>query len=189
MRIVGIDEVGRGSIAGPLVAAAVIINQPLDGLKDSKQLSRLQRENYSTQILKLADAYGIGWVSSAYVDQFGLSKAIRLAMSKAICQIKLPYDEVIIDGSINYLKNIKGCRAVIKADGFMAPVMAASVIAKVARDKYMIKMAKRYPGYMFESHVGYGTREHLKIVAELGLTKIHRRSFAPCQLVNQALVG
>jgi len=110
-------------------------------------------------------------------------------MTRALSQITAPYQEVIVDGQFNFLAHLKESRAIIKADSFIEPVMAASVIAKVARDNYMIKLARRYPGYLFENHVGYGTKEHLKQMSLLGLTKQHRRSFAPCRLISGASVG
>ena len=157
MVIVGIDEVGRGCWAGPLVAGAVILSTRIKGLNDSKLLNRKQRDILDGEIRLHASAIGLGWVTPAEVDAFGLSEAVHLAMSRAINEITLPYDQVIIDGNINYLSNNPKSVAIVKADATVGPVSAASIIAKVARDKFMYEIALNYPGYGFEKHVGYQT--------------------------------
>ncbi|MES2970868.1 MAG: ribonuclease HII [Patescibacteria group bacterium] len=181
--IVGIDEVGRGCWAGPLVAAAVCLKQPIPGLTDSKLLSRKKRAELSKEIT-LSSNYGLGWVWPAEVDQLGLTKATEVAMQSAIQSLSMyDYGEVIIDG--NYLYNIisfcknRPCRALVKADSLVPAVSAASIIAKVARDQYMAQQALKYPGYGFEAHVGYGTARHLAALRSLGITDIHRRSYKP----------
>jgi len=179
MVTVGIDEVGRGCWAGPMVAAAVIIKRPIAGLKDSKMLTRQQREELSAIIYEQALATGMGWVEVAEIDSIGLTAANGLAMRRALEQIVIDYDEVIIDGKINYLLDNPKARVVIKADATVPAVSAASIIAKVARDKYMVDIAERFPEYGFERHVGYGTALHLENLRLHGVSVLHRRSFKP----------
>ncbi len=183
---VGIDEVGRGCWAGPLVVGAVIMSRPIDGVKDSKLLSRTQRENLATQILAEAKDSGLGWVSPKEVDELGLSAATTLAIQRALLQIQIDYDEIIIDGNINYLQQDPRARAVIKADNLYPAVSAASIIAKVARDNYMREMAINYPNYAFEQHVGYGTSLHLARLKEFGVSSLHRLSFKPVAALGKA---
>jgi ribonuclease HII len=181
--LVGIDEVGRGCWAGPVTAGAVILKprHTLAELKDSKQLTRLQREQLAVQIRAQAVAFGIGWADPAEVDTHGLTMAVRLAMERALAAITLPYREIVIDGSFNFLKGNPKARALVKADGFLSCVSAASILAKVARDQFMRDIAGQFPGYGFENHVGYGVRAHEAALRELGVCKLHRRSFKPVQ--------
>jgi ribonuclease HII len=181
--LVGIDEVGRGCWAGPVTAGAVILRprSKLAGLKDSKQLTKRQRARLDVQIRAKALAYGIGWAEPAEVDQHGLTAAVRLAMERALAAITVPYDEVVIDGSLNFLAHNPKARALTKADGFLSCVSAASIIAKVARDRFMAEAAARFPHYAFERHVGYGTAVHRAAVEANGICELHRRSFKPLQ--------
>jgi ribonuclease HII len=182
--LVGIDEVGRGCWAGPLVAGAVLLEEPIIGLKDSKKLSKKQRERLDAEIRVQALAFGIGWVTPQEVDELGLTLAVKLAMQRALNQITVPYDEVIIDGSLNFLAENPKTIALIKADDLVPAVSAASIIAKVARDNFMAQAAKAYPGYGFESHVGYGTAQHIQALKELGVCEIHRLSYKPIQALR-----
>ena len=177
--LVGIDEVGRGCWAGPLVAGAVVLATPIPGLKDSKKLSKKQRERLDAEIRVQALAFGIGWVTPNEVDTIGLTLAVKLAMERALAQVTVDYDEIIIDGSINFFKENPKARAIIKADDLVPAVSAASIIAKVARDTYMANAAKNYPGYGFESHVGYGTADHIRALKTLGVCDLHRLSYKP----------
>lgn len=180
MITVGIDEVGRGCWAGPLVAGAVIFDQVPAGLRDSKQLIKTRREALVPVIYEHALAYGLGWVTSAEIDELGLTAATSLAMRRAVDQLAaVAYDEIIIDGILNYLPDEPRARAVIKADATVPAVSAASIIAKVARDNYMVEIAAEYPDYGFEQHVGYGTRLHQERLKSHGISALHRRSFAP----------
>lgn len=179
MITVGIDEVGRGCWAGPLVAGAVILREPIAGLKDSKKLSKLQREKLTGVIKTEALAIGLGWVWPAELDEHGVTWAVKTAMHRALEEIKIPYDEVIIDGNINYFPEISKAKAVIKADDSVPAASAASIVAKVARDYYMAKIVEKYPGYGFEAHVGYGTAAHIAALKKLGVTNIHRKSYKP----------
>jgi ribonuclease HII len=185
MVIVGIDEVGRGCWAGPVVAGAVILNEPIIGLKDSKLLSKKQREKLAAEIQLSALAIGVGWVEPSKVDEIGLTAAVGLAMRRALEQISLIYDEIIIDGNFNFLAGNPKAKAVIKADNTVPAVSAASIVAKVARDKYMAGIAADYPDYGFERHVGYGTALHLERLKLHGVSDLHRRSFKPIQVLVQ----
>lgn len=190
--ILGIDEVGRGCWAGPLVAAAVVLPTDFhleDGplgrglqLKDSKKLSKIQREQLAEIIDKHALGIGIGWVWPEAIDSGGLTMAVKQAMYQALLAVTCEYDEIIIDGNINYFKDISSIKpvtAVIKADDSYPSVSAASIVAKVARDKYMVEAAKHYPDYGFEQHVGYGTALHFQAIKQYGIAAIHRQSFKP----------
>lgn len=191
MAILGIDEVGRGPWAGPLAIGAVILPEQkpewVDELTDSKKLSVKKREKLNELILKEAAATGLGWVSSAEIDELGLSASLKLAARRAVEEVQkahVPFTEIIIDGTINFLAGTKLENYVTilpKADFLIKEVSAASIIAKVARDHYMYELAEKYPGYSFEKHVGYGTAAHQKALKELGVCPEHRKSFRPIQ--------
>lgn len=187
--ILGIDEVGRGSWAGPLVMGAVVLgNIVIDGLTDSKKLSKKRREILDREIREKALAIGLGWVEPAEIDDIGLSKSLILATKRAVEQIKVPYDEIIIDGTVNFLKGTdkeKYVTTMIKADLLIPCVSAASIVAKVARDKYMVKQDEVYDGYNFKDHVGYGTAAHSISISKNGITKLHRMSFAPMKNIQE----
>jgi len=165
--MIGIDEVGRGSLAGPLLVCAVRLNKPIDGLKDSKLLSANKRLALSTIIKQNADI-GYGWIDAATIDDLGLSESLKLASAKAIQDINpVPKEEIIIDGNINFLPDLN-CTCLPKADNLYPQVSAASIVAKVARDQYMQKLAKKYPSYGLELHVGYGTKMHIESIKIFG---------------------
>jgi len=185
MVTVGIDEVGRGCWAGPLVAGAVVLEGTLAGLKDSKLLSKSQRERLAKAIETRALPTGLGWVTPAEIDELGLTAAVRLAMRRALQQIAIDYDEIIIDGNVNFLIDNPKARAIIKADTSVPAVSAASVIAKVARDRYMTEAVAHYPKYGFERHVGYGTALHHERLKLHGVSELHRRSFKPVRTLVQ----
>ncbi len=185
MVTVGIDEVGRGCWAGPLVAGAVILKQPIGGLKDSKKLSKKQREKLAAEIEVQAPAFGLGWVQPVEIDEMGLTAAIELAMRRALEQITASYDEIIIDGNFNFLPENPKVHTVIKADDTVPAVSAASIIAKVARDNYMAEIVEKFPDYGFERHVGYGTALHLERLKLHGVCELHRRSFKPIAALIQ----
>lgn len=180
---VGIDEVGRGSWAGPLVAAAVILVKPIAGLKDSKLLSKSQRERLFNQINEQALAVGIGLADVQTINNYGLTVAVSTAMSSALNKISRSYDEVIIDGNYNFLPKIKNVRVIPKADNLVPCVSAASIVAKVYRDKWMSKVAQQYPNYGFEKHVGYGTKQHADNLKTYGVCPEHRLSYKPIQAI------
>jgi len=181
MITVDIDEVGRGSWAGPVVAGAVVLRKSIAGLTDSKLLTKTKRRRLNGQIIDVALAYGIGWVEPAEVDNIGLTQAVGLAMQRALEQITINYDEIIIDGNYNFMPGNPKARTLIKADLTEPSVSAASIIAKVARDDYMAEQGKLFPAYGFENHVGYGTKQHLAALIEHGICEHHRLSYKPIQ--------
>lgn len=181
--LVGIDEVGRGCWAGPLVAAAVILGKPIAGLKDSKKLTKLQRVRLAAVIYKRATAIGIGWVSSSELDKVGLTAAVRLAMERALALIEVPYERIIIDGNFNFLAKNPKTETLVRADAVVPVVSAASIVAKVARDQYMASLDARYAKYHFETHVGYGTTQHRELLVQHGISDLHRLSFKPIRLL------
>lgn len=181
MRIVGIDEVGRGCWAGPLVAAAVVLDKPIPGLQDSKRLTKLRRKQLAKEIYLHAKSIGLGWVNARRIDVIGLSAANREAMENALFQIVGSYDKIIIDGSYNFLSDNPLSETLIGADGKIPEVSAASIVAKVARDAYMVEMAMQYPEYGFERHVGYGTDYHYEQIKRFGVCELHRLSYKPVQ--------
>ena len=187
--IVGVDEVGRGPLAGPIVTAAVSL--PLDRrpawlseLRDSKQLSAKQREALTPKILAGALQCGIGWVHASELDAVGMSAALRLACRRAIEQLPNTPDVVLADGRDN-LGLPYPTEMIVKGDARVSSIAAASIIAKTARDAWMIELDQQYPGYGFARHKGYGTAEHLRALGELGPCPEHRRSFAPVAAMIQ----
>jgi len=183
--ILGIDEVGRGPWAGPLVVGAVVLGgEVIEGLTDSKKLSKKQREVLDLEIREKANGFGLGWVSADEIDEIGLSLALKLATIRAVEQITVPYHEIVIDGTVNFLSETNKGQYVTtmkKADSLVPSVSAASIVAKVARDNFMTMQDDIYPGYGFKSHVGYGTAAHSVAINKLGVTPLHRLSFAPLQ--------
>jgi len=183
--ILGIDEVGRGPWAGPLVVGAVILGgAEIDGLDDSKKLTKKRRQDLDALIRQQAAAWALGWVSARELDDIGMSEALRLATRRAVEQIqaicrdeKLGFDEIIIDGTVNFLRGTaleKFVAAIPKADGLIPSVSAASIIAKVARDQFMAEQDAVYPGYGFKSNAGYGVAKHRAAIERLGVTPLHR---------------
>jgi ribonuclease HII len=182
MGMVGVDEVGRGCLAGPLlvVAARAIAPLPVE-LRDSKLLSRRQREKI-LDLLSICCEWGEGWVKCSEIDKHGLSKALKLGAARALNGLRATAEEdIILDGNFNYLpKKYRLGRAVIGADNLVPLVSAASIIAKVRRDRFMIELAKRHPFYDFEHHVGYGTKAHMLALRQYGAIKyVHRQNFSP----------
>lgn len=181
--VIGIDEVGRGCWAGPLVAGAVMLKKPIAGLTDSKLLSKIQRQRLDKEIRNRASYIGLGWVTNEEVDSLGLTEAVRLAMVRALDELTHIYSEIIIDGSYNYLAHLPSSQAIIRADLTHPSVSAASIVAKVARDNFMQAQAKLYPAYGFDAHAGYGTSRHAAALQTYGVTPLHRRSYKPVQKV------
>lgn len=179
MLVLGIDEVGRGCLAGPLVVGAVGLDTPIPGITDSKLLSRKQREHYAELIYAKAAYTGLGWISAEELDYIGLSNSLKLASERALESFNLSVDRIVLDGNYNYLKGVCAAETIIKADLSIPAVSAASIIAKVARDNYMIKLSEQYPLYKFESHVGYGTAAHIEALRNHGACEHHRKSFEP----------
>ena len=183
--ILGIDEAGRGPWAGPLVVGAAILGgKQIDGLTDSKKLSKKRREELYDIIKNEAVATATGWVSASELDEIGMSEALRLATRRAVEQINVPYSEIIIDGIVNFLSDTgKGryVQTMKKADLLVPSVSAASILAKVERDRFMAEQDGLYPGYGFGAHAGYGVAKHRAAIEKLGVTPLHRLSFAPLQ--------
>ena len=188
--ILGIDEVGRGPWAGPLVVGAVVLGEAtIEGLTDSKKLSAKRREQLDVLIREQAAGWGLGWVQADELDALGLAESLRVATIRAVEAIHTPYNEIIIDGTINFLKETskgKYVTTLAKADLLIPSVSAASIIAKVARDAFMAEQVVQYPGYGFERHVGYGTAMHRTAIDTLGITPLHRTSFAPIAKIVHA---
>jgi ribonuclease HII len=158
------------------------------GLKDSKKLSKLQRQKLAAAIHLEAAAIGLGWSDPSEVDSLGLTAGVRLAMQRAIEAVTIGYDEVIIDGNYNFFPGDPKVRVLIRADDIIPAVSAASIVAKVARDKFMQNQALIYPDYGFEKHVGYGTKLHMEKLRIYGPCRLHRRSCQPVRLIIKRLV-
>jgi ribonuclease HII len=185
LTIVGIDEAGRGSWAGPLVVASVILKHKIPGLRDSKKLSRSQRDKLIGVILDQALAVGIGLAEADQIDELGLTEAERIAIEASLYGVDSDYSKIIIDGKYNFLAYNPKAVAVVSADRDIYSVSAASIVAKVVRDTIMIENALLYPNYGFEKHVGYGTELHRKQLSLHGISNIHRLSFKPVSLIAQ----
>ena len=176
--IAGVDEAGRGPLAGPVYACAIIMKEDniIAEVNDSKKLSEKKREELYDIILENAVCYSVASVDEKTIDEINILNATMLAMEKAIEGLSVKPDLVLIDGNQN--KNISANnRTVIKGDALSYNIAAASVIAKVSRDRYIREMAEKYPEYGFEKHKGYGTKDHMAILREIGPCEIHRKTF------------
>ncbi|MEE9319940.1 MAG: ribonuclease HII [Granulosicoccus sp.] len=181
--IAGVDEVGRGPLAGVVVAAAVILdpNRPIDGLLDSKLLAAEERERLAGLIRQHALAFYIAQASVEEIDQLNILHASMLAMKRAVEGLELKPDLVLVDG--NRCPSLDmSCQAVIKGDQLVRSISAASIIAKVARDRMMIELHAEHPQFGFDQHKGYPTAQHRAALAQFGVTPMHRRTFAPVRL-------
>lgn len=179
--IAGIDEAGRGCLAGPVVAAVVVVSnkdQYIPGVWDSKIMTLKRREDVYDELCETVEAFGIGSADAGEIDELGIGEAASLAMRRAYGRLEVRPEIVFVDGARVKSPNFSGYKVKF-GDSKHYVISAASVIAKVHRDRFMRNMAERYPGYGFERHVGYGTREHLAAIAENGATAIHRRSYSP----------
>lgn len=178
--LAGVDEVGRGPLAGPVVAAAVILDplQPIIGLQDSKKISHKKRQSLAEEIKSKAFAWAFGRAEVAEIDELNILRASLLAMKRAVEALNKEPEMVVVDGQ--YTPDVEYKKlAIIKGDSLIPAISAASIIAKVQRDSEMISFDEIYPGYGFSSHKGYPTKQHIKALEKLGITKIHRRSFGP----------
>lgn len=176
--ICGVDEAGRGPLAGPVCAAAVILPKYLEipGLTDSKKLTDKKRRELFPLIQEQAVAYGIGLASQEEIDEINILQATFLAMERALSQLDVRPDMVLIDGNRERDFGVP-VQTVIKGDSLSANIAAASILAKVTRDNLMVELAKQYPQYGFEIHKGYGTKAHYEALRQYGASPIHRRSF------------
>ena len=179
--MIGIDEVGRGAWAGPLlVVAARDTGQLPEGLMDSKVLTKLRRQSLRALVEAVCDL-GEGWVSAEEIDALGLTQAMRLAVQRALSAMEArPDEQIIMDGHINYCADsFTNVQAVIHADATHPIVSAASIYAKVVRDDHMARLGEKFPEYGFESHVGYGTAQHKAALTVHGVASLHRKSYKP----------
>ncbi len=179
-RVAGVDEVGRGPLAGAVIAAAVILDpdNPIEGLTDSKKLSEKKREHLSQEIKEKALSWAFGRAEIEEIDELNILHASMLAMKRAVERLLIKPDHCLIDG--NRCPDLDcSSEAIIKGDLKVQSIGAASIIAKVARDNEMVELDKIYPGYGLAKHKGYPTKFHIQALQELGVTPIHRRSFAP----------
>ncbi|MGQ0429970.1 MAG: ribonuclease HII [Gammaproteobacteria bacterium] len=190
--VAGVDEAGRGPLAGPVMAAAVILDplRPIAGLRDSKQLPAARREALAAAIRGQALAWAVGWADAAEIDVLDILQASLLAMRRALLGLALEPARVLVDGrhcpSIARLGFRCEAWALVRGDARIAAISAASILAKVSRDGWMLAAASAYPGYGFERHLGYPTPEHLHRLQRHGACRLHRRSFAPVRSVHAA---
>ncbi len=178
MLIAGVDEVGRGPLAGAVIAAAVILDEPIEGLRDSKALSEKKRQALSEEIRVRACCYAYGRVDAEEIDSINIHQASLLAMQRAIEGLSFTPSRVLVDG-VHCPRVMMPCEAIIKGDTLIDEIKAASILAKVLRDDEMIRLDDEYPGYGFAAHKGYPTVKHKEALKKLGPSAIHRRSFAP----------
>ena len=178
--VAGVDEVGRGPLAGPVVCAAVILpleeEKRIRGIDDSKKLSPKRRKELAERIKETARAYSIAEVDAQTIDEINILQATRLGMKRAIEGLGVPPDFVLTDGNMT-LDILPPQRSIVKGDALVCSIGAASIIAKVYRDELMQKFAEEFPGYGFEKNVGYGTKQHISAIKEVGICRIHRRTF------------
>ncbi len=183
--VAGVDEVGRGPIAGAVVTAAVILQEPIPGIMDSKQLTPLKRQKLADLIQKQALCYAYGRAEVEEIDRLNIHHATLLAMKRAIEALSIAPSHVLVDGL--YTPDVSmPCQAIVNGDGLMMDIGAASILAKVQRDAEMVVMDELYPGYGFAQHKGYPTAAHRVALEVLGACPIHRRSFSP---VARVLAG
>ena len=187
MNTCGIDEVGKGALAGPLVVACVSFkdysNIPL-GIKDSKTTSLKYRTNLYKKIVKCSE-YGIGIISSSTIDRIGIKRSTEAAVLISFNKLECKIDQILLDGNLCLKSKIK--KTIInKGDSNYVSIAAASIIAKCTRDRIMINISKKYPYYGWQTNVGYGTKEHLLALRKYGISKYHRKCYAPIRNLNEA---
>lgn len=183
MLIAGVDEAGRGPLAGPVISAAVILNseKPIKGLQDSKELTQRQRETLFDEICSHAVAFAIGRADVLEIDRLNILQAALLSMRRAVAALSVQPTHVLVDGNQDP-KLPYPTRCIIQGDKLEASISAASILAKVTRDREMGEWCKQFPGYGFAQHKGYGTKAHLIALQQLGPCLIHRQSFAPVRI-------
>jgi len=178
--LAGVDEVGRGPLAGPVVTAAVILDDsnPIAGLADSKKLTESQRETLAEEIKLKSIAWALGRAEVVEIDEINILQATLLAMQRAVAALAVAPEYVLVDGNRSPGFSCPS-EAVVGGDGRVSAISAASIIAKVARDHEMVSLSEKFPGYGLERHKGYPTKAHLSALQALGVTEIHRRTFSP----------
>ncbi len=186
--VAGVDEAGRGPLAGPVVAAAVILDpdQPIPDLADSKTLSEARRQSLAGLIRARSLAWALGRAEAREIDEINILQATLLAMRRAVEALSLEPHRVLVDGNRCPALTVP-VQAIVKGDSKVAAISAASILAKVARDQEMQELDARYPGYGFARHKGYPTREHLACLGRLGASPVHRRSFGPVRKVTETV--
>jgi len=183
--VAGVDEVGRGPLAGPVVAAAVVLaDARIDGLADSKTLEAAERERLFREIVAVAPGIGVGWSTTRRIDRLNILRATHEAMARAVRRLPRPPVHLLVDGRPVPLLG-EDQTALVGGDGRCACISAASIVAKVVRDRFMERLAGRFPAYGFEKNKGYGTAEHIRALAESGPCPHHRRTFAPVAVSGQ----
>ena len=173
--IAGVDEVGRGCLAGPVIAASVILKRPIKGLMDSKRLSSKRREDLS-QIIVENSVFAIGAADSHEIDQINILQASLLAMQRSLEKLDMQPKKVLVDGNYIFETSIE-IEAIVGGDNLIPSISAASIVAKVFRDRLMMAYSKEFPNYGFDKHKGYPTKLHKEMLKKYGLTRIHRRTF------------
>ncbi|MBD1843961.1 ribonuclease HII [Cyanobacteria bacterium FACHB-63] len=189
LRVAGVDEAGLGCLAGPIVAAAVLIPpqcKMLEGVRDSKLLSASARSRLFNQIKASAVSVGVGIATVREIEQINVLRASYLAMQRALSRIA-PYDHALIDGRPIKQADLGLHTAIVDGDAICYAIACASIVAKVRRDRFMQRLAKRFPQYGWERNVGYGTKQHLEAIETYGITSHHRRTYAPIQRTMQKL--
>lgn len=177
--VCGVDEAGRGPLAGPVFAAAVILPKGhiVDGVNDSKKLSEKKRDILYDKIIDECVCYSIGTASEKEIDEINILQATFLAMRRAVEGLEIKPQFALVDGNRTPMLNGVEVETVVKGDAKSASIAAASIIAKVSRDRYMLEMAEKYPEYHFEKHKGYGTKLHYEMIEQYGICELHRKSF------------
>jgi ribonuclease HII len=190
MNIAGVDEAGRGPLVGSVVAAAVILdpNNPIEGLNDSKKLSEKKREKLFIEIQEKALAWAIAEASAAEIDEHNILQASLLAMRRAVEALSIQPEHVLVDGNKIPHGLAMSCDAVVGGDALHPEISAASILAKVTRDRQMVEMDQKYPQFGFAKHKGYPTKAHFEAIALHGVIDEHRRSFGPVKKVLAALL-
>lgn len=186
--VAGVDEVGRGCLAGPVVASAVIVDPRrtmIAGVNDSKKIAKKRREQLAGQIAVGVKAFAIGFATVAEIDRLNIRNAAHLAMKRALTQLG-QVDHTLIDGSDPGDSELGAYTAIQKGDQHCYSIACASIVAKVARDRIMVRLANEFPGYAWESNAGYGTKVHIDALKTLGVTPHHRRSFSPVRAAIEA---
>jgi len=173
--LVGIDEVGRGCLAGPVVAASVILKKPLTGLMDSKKLSKIKRENLSIEIMNNS-IYAFGLASNYEIDEINILQASLLAMKRSVENLNVKPKKILVDGAYTFPCSID-IQSIVGGDNLVPSISAASIIAKVHRDNLMREYSKEFPNYGFHKHNGYPTKFHKEMIKRHGITRIHRQTF------------